>query len=368
MKKRFYSIGLMSGTSMDGVDASIIKSDGEKSAEIVDDLYVKYDDITKSELKNIVDLCTTKNIYKKFIKKIKKIENKITLLHARACKKIIKRNKKINIDLIGFHGQTILHKPKNGYSIQIGDSQLLSNITEKKVISNFREKDILKGGQGAPLASLYHKLVLSKLHIKLPSAIINIGGISNITYLKNKNILFSYDIGPGNCLIDKWVKKKSSFKFDNKGKLANAGKTDLKILNKFLKDSYYNKKLPKSLDVKKFNLKYLKNLNLKDGCNTLSMVTIKSICKSIKNLNKAPKIILFSGGGRKNKFIISKIKKSLKIPIYLIDDFNLNGDFIESQAFAYLAIRSFLNKYISTPQTTGVSVLCKGGNLYTPKL
>ena len=126
--------------------------------------------------------------------------------------------------------------------------------------------------------------------------------------------------------------------------------------------------MPKSLDVKRFNLNYLQNINLKDGCNILSMVTVKSICDSIKDLSKKPKKILFSGGGRKNKFIISEIKKNLKIPIYLVDDFNFNGDFIESQAFAYLAIRSFLNKYISTPQTTGVKILCKGGKLYIPKL
>jgi len=368
MKKILYSIGLMSGTSMDGVDASIIKSDGEKSIKIVDDLYIKYDDITKSELKKTVDLCTTKNMYKRLIKKIEKIEKKITLLHAVACNKIRKRNKKINIDLIGFHGQTILHKPGNGYSIQIGDSQLLSNITGRKVISNFRENDILKGGQGAPLASLYHKLILSKMKLKLPTAIINIGGISNITYIKNKEIFYSYDIGPGNYLIDKWVKKKSDLKFDDKGKLASAGKLNKKILNKFFKDKYFSKKLPKSLDVKRFHLSYLKNINLEDGCNILSTVTVKSICDSIKSLSKTPKKVLFSGGGRKNKFITSSIKQSLKIPIHLVDDFNFDGDFIESQAFAYLAIRSFLNKYITTPQTTGVKNFCTGGKLYNPKL
>ena len=186
MNINLYSLGLMSGTSLDGIDVSIIKSDGEQYLEIIDDSYLKYEDQLKLKLKKIIDSCTSKDQLVKTSKEIDKLEKELTLCHANAYKLITGKNKNIKIDLIGFHGQTILHKPKKGYTIQIGDSQLLSKLTKIVVVSNFRKNDISKGGEGAPLAPLYHKLILDKIKLKLPSAIINIGGISNITYVESK--------------------------------------------------------------------------------------------------------------------------------------------------------------------------------------
>ena len=361
MKKYFYSIGLMSGTSIDGIDVSLIKSDGEGNIQVIDNIYQKYNNKFRNKIKKNIDLCYSKYQFIKLSREIKAIENDITRKHAKACNLIKRKNKNINIDLIGFHGQTILHKPKKNYSIQIGDPKLLSKLTKITVVSNFRNNDILNGGQGAPLTPLYHNLILSNIIKKIPSAIINIGGIANITYLEKKNKIISFDTGPGNYLLDSWVKKKSKAIFDKNGKFSKKGKLDKKVLEKFLINPYYKKKPPKSLDVKDFNLNNLENLNLEDGCATLSTLTIKSIANAIKSLKKPPKIILFSGGGRKNKFIINGLKNLLKQPIYLIDKFNLNGDFIESQAFAYLAIRSYLKKIITLPTTTGVRKPCSGG-------
>jgi len=364
MNKNLYSLGLMSGTSMDGIDASIIKSDGEQSIEIIDNIYLKYDFSLRSNLKKIIDSCTSKDQFKKLSESIRKIENEVTLCHAEACKTITKKNKNIDMDLIGFHGQTVLHKPNQGYSIQIGDPKLLSRLTNKTVVANFRDNDILNGGQGAPLTPLYHQLILSKIKINYPSVMINIGGISNITYLEKKNKIISFDTGPGNYLIDQWVKSNSKMEFDDMGSLAKSGKLNNDILEKFLSNDYYRAKNPKSLDVKDFNLNDLRGMSLEDGCATLSMLTVKSICNSINNLREIPNIILFSGGGRKNQFIIDNIKKILNKQIHLIDEFNFNGDFTESQAFAYLAIRSYLKKYISLPETTGVKNPCLGGKIY----
>ena len=364
MNRNFFSLGLMSGTSMDGIDFSIIKSDGERSIEIIDNMYLEYDSKLKSKLSEIVELCTSKKMFKKFSKEIKKIEREITLYHAKACQLIIEKNKKIKIDLLGFHGQTILHKPHKGYSIQIGDSNLLAKLTNINVISNFRENDIVNGGQGAPLASLYHQLILNKVKTKFPSAIINIGGIANITYMERYNKILSFDTGPGNYLIDKFVKNKIKMKFDKDGLIAKSGNVNEIILNKFLNDLYYKKKHPKSLDVKYFNLQKVKKLNLKDGLATLSMLTVKSICMAINSFNKYPKIILISGGGRKKKYIVDNIKKNIEGNIFLIDKFNFDGDFVESQAFAYLAIRSYLKKNITFPSTTGVRKPCSGGFLF----
>jgi len=361
MNKNFYSLGLMSGTSIDGIDASIIKSDGEQSLEIIDNIYLKYDDQLKLELANIVDSCFSKKEFKKLSNNIIELEKKITLKHFQICELIMKKNKNIKVDLIGFHGQTLLHKPQESYSIQIGDPKFLSELTKTTVVSNFRENDILNGGQGAPLTPIYHQLILSKIKTKLPSAVVNIGGISNITYLENKNEIISFDTGPGNYLIDQWVKLNSKMEFDDKGNLAKSGKLNELILKKFLSNQYYKKKAPKSLDVKDFNLNELKEINLEDGCATLSMLTVQSICMAINNFTKPPIKILFSGGGRKNEFIIDNIKKILNKSIQLIDEFNFNGDFIESQAFGYLAIRSYLNKFITFPSTTGVKKSCSGG-------
>ena len=232
------------------------------------------------------------------------------------------------------------------------------------MVSNFRENDILNGGQGAPLAPLYHQLILSKIKSKLPSVIVNIGGISNITYVDNTNRVISFDTGPGNYLIDKWVKTNSKMEFDDGGLLAKSGQSNENILKKFINNPYYKKNYPKSLDVKDFNLSDLNKIGLEDGCATLSMLTVMSICMAIRSFDEHPNTILFSGGGRKNKFIIDNIKKIIKKQIYLIDEFNFNGDFIESQAFAYLAIRSYLKKFITLPTTTGVKNPCLGGIIY----
>ena len=364
MSKYLYSLGLMSGTSVDGVDASIIKSDGEQFLEIVDDIYLKYDDYFRVKLKKAIDSCYSKDKFNNLSNSIKDIEKEITFFHDEVCKLIIKKNRNIKIDIIGFHGQTIFHKPQEGYSKQIGDSKLLSNLTNTTVVSNFRENDILNGGQGAPLSSLYHYLILSKIKSNLPAAVVNIGGISNITYVENENKINSFDTGPGNYLIDKWVKMNSKMEFDDKGFLAKSGKLNENILEKFLSNQYYKKQLPKSLDVKDFNLNDLSELSLEDGCATLSMLTVKSICMAINSFNITPNKILFSGGGRKNDFIISNIKKIIKESIHLIDEFNFNGDFVESQAFAYLAIRSYLKKFITFPTTTGVKKPCSGGIIF----
>ena len=364
MNRNFFSIGLMSGTSMDGIDVSIIKSNGEEFVQIIDNIYIKYTKQFKKRLKNINKLCTSKEELNRLSKKINKLEEEITIQNGKACKLILSRNKKIKINLIGFHGQTILHKPKEGYSIQLGNPYLLSKLTKTTVVSKFRDNDILNGGQGAPLTPLYHKLILKNIKVNLPSAIINIGGISNITYIDKYNKIYSFDSGPGNYLIDMWVNIKKKLEFDDKGLIAKAGKCDQKILKKLLRDPYYKKKYTKSLDVKYFKLDYLKKLSLEDGAATLSMLTVDSICSSLNYFNKKPKVVIISGGGRKNKFITDNIKKKMKSKILLIDKFNLNGDFIESQAFAYLAIRSFLKKNITYPSTTGVKKAVSGGLIY----
>ena len=240
----------------------------------------------------------------------------------------------------------------------------MARLTNKTVVSNFRENDISNGGQGAPLAPLYHQLILNKIELNLPSAVVNIGGISNITFVDEHNKIISFDTGPGNFLIDKWINMNTKNNYDKDGLIARSGKVDENKLNLFLIDPYYKKRFPKSLDVKDFDLQNLDNLSLQDGAATLSMLTVKSICIAVNSLKKNLNEILICGGGRKNKFILDNIKKELKTKINLIDEYDFNGDFIESQAFAYLAIRSYLKKFITFPSTTGVKKPCLGGSIF----
>ena len=369
MEKIYTSLGLMSGTSMDGIDASIIKSNGEDKYETVFDQYFEYDEEIYRELVDIRNKIKSSEDLKINSYKLNEIERKITLFHATVCKKIIS-DYPSNIDLIGFHGQTIFHNANEKISKQLGDAYLLSNLLRKKVVYNFRENDLINGGQGAPLAPIFHQLLVNQNQISLPVCILNIGGIANITIISSKdpNDLKSYDIGPGNCLLDEWIRKNSKEKFDKNGELAKAGKTDKIILNQAIDnfDSIKNNN-NLSFDVKDFDLNFVRGLSLEDGLSTLTDFTATLIYQSIItsiNFDKEKKLnVLICGGGRKNSSLVSSIKDKLpsNVSLSLIDDYKIDGDFIESQAFAYIAIRSFLKKNISFPKTTNVKNSCTGG-------
>ena len=371
MEKIYTSLGLMSGTSMDGIDASIIKSNGEDKYETVFDQYFKYDEEIYRELVNIRGKINSSTDLEVNSIILSGLEREITLFHASVCKKIIKDYPSV-IDLIGFHGQTIFHNPSERISKQLGDAHLLSSLLKKKVVYNFRENDLINGGQGAPLAPIFHQILANQNQIHLPACILNIGGIANITEISSKdyNDLKSYDIGPGNCLLDEWIRKNSKERFDKNGELAKAGKTDEIILNQAI-DNFNNIKDNNKLsfDVKDFDLNFVRGLSLEDGLSTLSNFTSYLIYQSIVasiNFNKDKELnILICGGGRKNSFLIDSIRKKISpnVNLCLIDDYKIDGDFIESQAFAYLAIRSLLKKMISFPKTTNVKNSCTGGVL-----
>tara|TARA_B100000795_G_scaffold181730_1_gene137723 strand:- start:41 stop:1165 length:1125 start_codon:yes stop_codon:yes gene_type:complete len=370
MEKIYTALGLMSGTSMDGIDASIIKSNGEDKYEVVFEQYYKYDEEIFEELVEIRNKIKSSSDLELNSILLDDIEKKITLFHASVCKKIISSYSS-DIDLIGFHGQTILHNANDKVSKQLGDANLLSSLLKKKVICNFRENDMINGGQGAPLAPIFHQLLVNQNQIALPVSIINIGGIANITIISSKNFndLKSYDIGPGNCLLDEWSRKNTNKKFDKNGELANLGKTDKIILNKAINNFENIKNNNISFDVKDFNSIFVRGLSIEDGFSTLTDFTAHIIYQSIINsinLDKGAKLnILICGGGRKNLTLLNSIKNKLpsNMNFSLIDDYKINGDFVESQAFAYLAIRSYLKKVISFPKTTNVRDSCSGGVL-----
>jgi len=367
---KFYcSLGLMSGTSMDGVDASIIQSDGEKKYKIILDKYFEYPEGIYKDLTKLRDKIKSFKDLGKFSKEIKCIEKEITLFHAKAVNEILKKSQ-ANVDFIGFHGQTIYHKTndsviRNKISRQLGDGKLLSKLTKKIVIYNFRENDLKNGGQGAPLTPIFHGLLAKKFKIK-SIAFVNLGGIANQTNIWNDGkIVSANDIGPGMCLIDQWIRINSKKKYDVNGKIARSGKINKTLLKKAFKRIKENKKKSKnhtkqtSFDVKDFDLSFVKGLSLEDGAATITEFTVRMILSALQVTHEEGETIVLCGGGRKNNYLIERIKE--KVPVKFIDDFGIDGDFIESQAFAYLAIRSYLKLPISFPTTTGVSKPCTGG-------
>ena len=373
-KKIFTALGLMSGTSMDGVDLSLIKSDGYNHIEQIYDKYYEFSDELYKELIHLREEIRNSDDLRKDSVKIDKIEKKFTLFNAKVVNEL---SDEIGFkpDLIGFHGQTIFHQVKEKISKQIGDGHLLSQLTKCSVINKFRQKDLDDNGQGAPLTPIYHYLISKKINnefnLKYPINIINIGGITNVSLiLNNKKIerdIFAYDIAPGNCLIDEWLRKNSNKKFDDGGTIALSGKIDELILNQ-AKDNFEISSIKESLDVKNFNISFVKGLCLEDGCATLTEFTAHLITEGLKKIdqmnNTKIKNFIICGGGRKNKTLINKVNQYMgnqELIIKNIDEFKIKGDFVESQAFAYLAIRSFLNLPRSFPNTTRCTKPCSGG-------
>ena len=208
MSKFYYSLGLMSGTSGDGVDSSIVQSDGDTEYKVILDKYFKYSQNIYENIHSLKNKINTSIDLKNLSKEIDTLEKEITVFHAKAVNEIIKKFKS-NIDFIGFHGQTVYHNAKEKISKQLSDGKLLSQLTKKTVIYNFRQNDLKNGGQGAPLTAIFHKLLVYKNKLEIPLIFLNIGGVANITYIDHLNNMWAWDVGPGNCLIDQWIRLNS---------------------------------------------------------------------------------------------------------------------------------------------------------------
>ncbi len=374
-KKKYIALGLMSGTSMDGVDTSIISSIDGIQYDVKFNKYYEYEEALYQKLTNLRDKIRVPKDLKEQSKVVKLLEREITLFHAEVVNDVNQSISKLHIpkpEIIGFHGQTIFHCPDEKISVQLGDGKLLSQLTKKTVVYDFRQNDLKNGGQGAPLTPIFHQGLKNKLYgNSTPVIFINLGGISNATCFydlaKNKQ-MFAGDIGPGNCLIDEWIRKNSKYKYDKDGLIARSGKINKLILNQALNN--FTIPFKNSLDIKDFDISFIRGLTLEDGASTLTSFTAEIIIGGLKDLlNKnecstgenSPKFII-CGGGRKNKYLIELLKEKIQYDCFeLIDHYNIDGDFVESQAFAYLAIRSYLKLPISFPETTGCFASCTGG-------
>jgi len=378
MTKEYTSLGLMSGTSGDGVDASVIRSDGETKYKVILDKYFKYNQDIYKNIHNLKDKINNSKDLENLSKELESLEKEITLFHAKVIKEIINGSEMggLNIDLIGFHGQTVFHNAKEKISRQLGDGKLLSQLIKKTVIYNFRQNDLKNNGQGAPLTPIFHQQMVIQNKIDLPVCVLNLGGIANITSVSSheREAMHSCDIGPGNCLIDKWIRENSKKQYDQDGLIAQSGKKNETIFRQLIEKSPQVKDKNRfSLDIKDFDISFIRSLSLEDGAATLVEFTVRLLSSALLVIlggtKDKPWKIVVCGGGRKNKFLMKRLSENIfkNIVIQSIDDYGINGDFVESQAFAYLAVRSYLKLPISFPNTTGCLNSCTGGAIVEAK-
>lgn len=358
-KKIFNIIGIMTGTSMDGIDISHVSTDGIYKIKIYNEKSYQY---SLKESESIKKFLLNKNYSERVIKKQ---DIKISNLIIKYLSKFLSEFKIQKFDYISLSGQTIFHNPEKKLSIQLGNAKIISNTFQKKVISNFRENDIINGGQGAPIGAFYHKFLIKKINKK--ALIINLGGVANFA-LTFKKTFISSDIGPANALSDDLMMFFLKKKYDKNGKLASKGKINHRIINLFKKDKFFKKNFPKSLDRNNFHylVKKLKKIKAQNALCTSIYFTIFSIMNLLeKDICSNVNEIIFTGGGRKNKFLMSQFKNlNQSFKISLIDDYHFDGDLLEAQMFAYLGARSLKKLKISTPYTTGVKKSLTGGSLY----
>lgn len=356
----------MSGTSLDGIDAAIVETDGVDVAVPGPALGVPYDAQTRALLRAALSDAQTVAAGAPVPYSIRDAEKRLTEAHAEAVKALLHKARLApsDISLIGFHGQTILHRPEQRWTWQIGDGALLARLTGIDVVNDFRSADVKAGGQGAPLVPLYHAALLRKATAIVPPVVmVNIGGVANVTYVSGDAVL-AFDTGPGNAPIDDWAHRHTGKPVDEGGALARAGRVHDKILLQMLDSQYFTRVPPKSLDRMDFGIDMVSGLGAEDGAATLTAFTAAAIARAREHFPEPATTWIVCGGGRHNRTLMDQLRAHVNAPVLTAEDAGWDGDFIEAQAFAYLAVRSVRGLPLSLPTTTGVAQPMTGGKLH----
>ncbi len=349
----YLALGLMSGTSLDGVDAALLTTDGMSQATPGPGYGIHYNSTFRERLRALLDGDGD----------LDSIERDLTLEHAEAVSSLLKRASigADTIDVIGFHGHTILHRPDEHLSRQIGDGALLAEHTGIDVVCDFRRRDLAAGGEGAPLIPLYHAALAA--NIPKPLAILNLGGVANVTWLGDGGGIVAFDTGPGCALIDDWVQRHTGASWDQGGKLAAAGRPSDVVLEHLMGHPFFTRRPPKTLDRNAF-AGGAEGLITADGAATLTAFTVASVKAALHHFPIPPRRWLITGGGRKNPALMEGLGRALVAPVDPVEAVGWDGDALEAQAFAYLAVRSRIGATLTLPETTGVSRPVTGGALH----
>lgn len=375
------ALGLMSGTSMDGIDAAIVTSDGERVFALGPVATSPYEADFRDRLRDL--LGREPGVADSAIIR------RLTLLHAEAVRRLLAAHdlSAAAIDVIGFHGHTVLHRPESKLTLQIGDGQLLADETGIAVVEDFRSADVAAGGHGAPFAPLFHAALARA--VAKPVAVLNIGGVANVTWIgheprprprpgteagtdptaeEGKEVI-AFDTGPGNALVDDWLQAVCGQGWDEGGRLARGGRIHYEMIARWLQDPYFRALPPKSLDRNRFAsvLADAHALSPEDGAATLTAFTVRCVAEAQRFLPAPPHRWLVCGGGRYNETMMAMLAGALTVPVEPVEAVGWNGDALEAEAFAFLAVRSLRGMPLSLPTTTGVSAPLTGGILRLPK-
>ena len=346
------AIGLMSGTSLDGIDVAVVTTDGRQLAEPGPSLTVPYSPALRARLRAVLGGAGP----------VAEVELALTEAHAAAVARFVAEHD-VAADVIGFHGHTILHRPKERRTWQIGDGALLARLTGIDVVCDFRSADVAAGGEGAPLVPLFHAALAA--HLRKPLAILNIGGVANVTWLgTEEEAILAFDTGPGNAPIDDWAMRHLGQPVDRGGALARSGRIDAARLAAFLGHPFFDRTPPKSLDRDDFTAFDDAGLSPADGAATLTAMTAAAVARAAAHFPAPVRQWLVTGGGRHNPVLMDELARRLAAPVAPVEAVGWDGDALEAQAFAYLAIRSLDGLPLSLPSTTGVARPMTGGRIF----
>jgi anhydro-N-acetylmuramic acid kinase len=363
------AIGLMSGTSLDGVDVALIETDGKRVQAFGPSGYRPYTEnergLLRQALTEAVDL--PRRDARPGI--LREAERAVTLAHAEAVATFTAHNRisREDVDIVGFHGQTVLHRPAQKMTVQIGDAGALAKAIHIPVMHDFRAADVAAGGQGAPFVPVYHRALAQSLEREGPMVVVNIGGVSNITFIDGADTLIACDTGPGNALLDDYMFRTMGQLFDCEGRTAAQGTADEAWVARALEHPFFRLPPPKSLDRNHFASLALREMPPTDGAATLTVFTAAAIARIVPLLPKEPRSWIVAGGGARNLTLLRLLRERLApATVEAADALGWSADAIEAQAFGFLAARGLKGLPLSYPATTGVPIPMTGGVIARP--
>ena len=344
----------MSGTSLDGVDGVVLETDGEALVRSMGQAFVPY----PASLQKALRLAMARFSRGEDDPGLASLSQELTRIHLEVARLLAEQGVPAP-ELVGFHGQTLYHNPARRISLQIGQPQMLADALGVPVIHTFRQSDLEAGGQGAPLVPIYHACLAKR--VPRPCVFVNIGGISNLTWCGEKSLdLYAFDAGPGNAPINDWVLRHFQVPYDKDGELAKGGQVHVQLVQAFLRHPYFAAPFPKSLDRGTFDYTLFEALSPQDGAATLTYLVAASIAKGVEMLPPT-QCVYVCGGGRHNKALMGHLEALLCVSVKPVETLGVSADFLEAEAFAYLAMRSWRSLPLSFPGTTGVSSPALGG-------
>ncbi|MHB8271547.1 anhydro-N-acetylmuramic acid kinase [Bradyrhizobium sp.] len=363
------AIGLMSGTSLDGVDVALIETDGKRVRAFGPSGYRAYTEGERGLLRQALAEAVTLSTREARPGILREAERAVTIAHAEAVAAFTAQHRitRENIDIVGFHGQTVLHRPAQKMTVQIGDAAALARSIHIPVMHDFRAADVAAGGQGAPFVPVYHRALAQSLEREGPLAVVNIGGVSNITYIDGADTLIACDTGPGNALLDDFMFRVTGQPFDCEGRMAAQGAADEAWVARALQQPFFALPPPKSLDRNDFASLELHGVSPADGAATLTAFTAAAIARIVPLLPKAPQSWIVAGGGARNHTMLRMLRERLApATVEAADALGWSADAIEAQAFGFLAARGLKGLPLSYPATTGVPMPMTGGVIARP--